>query len=94
MTASGVTGEVVFVDSFGNLLTNISRRQLEKYRSDDLVLRVSGRKLPMVSTYGDASLGTLVGLWGSSNWLEITVIQGSAADLTGWSLGQQVVLQW
>ena len=43
------------------------------------VVRIAGRAVPRVRTYGDAEPGTPVALIGSSGRLEVAVVQGSAA---------------
>ncbi|HLG20580.1 MAG TPA: SAM-dependent chlorinase/fluorinase [Bdellovibrionota bacterium] len=72
----GFQGEVIYIDRFGNLITNI-------LKSDTLVnpaVEVGRRTIrSMVHTYGAAKDGTLLALWNSSNRLEIAVRNGSAA---------------
>jgi S-adenosylmethionine hydrolase len=75
----GVTGEVVWVDHFGNLLTNIPASMIQ---GRPVSLRVDGRlceEFAWVRTYGAAALGQLVLLVSSEGVLEIAVTQGSAA---------------
>ena len=61
-TASG-RAEVVHVDRFGNLTTNVSDRDLSEMLSNfggdptEVVVVVEGAVLPLVRTYGDVSEG-------------------------------------
>ena len=81
VTAGGIDGEVLRVDRFGNLITNIDRKTFEGIGSlDALTIAVGSRKVPaIVSTYADASPGELCALFGSSNCLEIAANGASAA---------------
>jgi S-adenosylmethionine hydrolase len=76
-TASGWEGEVVFVDDFGNLITNVPAD------GDGLSwnwVEIAGQRVDrQVRTYGDASPETLVTLVSSVATLEIAVAQGNAA---------------
>lgn len=72
-----VRGEVISIDSFGNLITNFSISNLGTRTQVRIGDRFSVR---WVRTYADAEPGTPVALIGSSGRLEIAVVQGSAAQ--------------
>jgi S-adenosylmethionine hydrolase len=72
-----VAGAVVHVDRFGNLVTSIRVTSLSDLRT--MTVRVSGRPVDVVSTYGDLDAGRVGALVGSSGRLEIAVREGSAA---------------
>jgi S-adenosylmethionine hydrolase len=77
-----LAGEVLRVDRFGNLITNITRRALEAFL-DGRPGRVGAawqRELPFVSTYADVKVGDACTLLGSSDFLEVAVNGGSAAE--------------
>jgi S-adenosylmethionine hydrolase len=81
-TADAVEGEVLRVDRFGNLITNIDRRTFERIASASggLTIRIGDRQVSrVVSTYADAPAGELCALFGSSDHLEIAASGGSAA---------------
>ena len=91
---NGIAGEVLYVDHFGNLITNIPGETLTL---DDRPkhVHVDGIEIhQIVHTYSDASPGTLVALVSSSEWLEISITQGNAAQQLGASLGTPVTLDW
>jgi len=78
----GLTGEVLRVDRFGNLITNIDRKTFEHFASAGATLEISigSRSVPrLVSTYGEASPGEACALFGSTEHLEVAVTGGSAA---------------
>lgn len=78
---SGVRGEVLRVDRFGNLITNItSAMLLDQTRSGTATVSICGEQgIPMVSTYSDVPSGTLCAVIGSSDFLEVAVNGGNAA---------------
>ena len=89
--AGAVAGAVVHADRFGNLITSIHARTLAPVNTD-LVIRVGGREVPLVGTYGDLSVGRPGALIGSSGRLEIAVREGSAATLLRARRGTSVVV--
>ena len=90
-----VTGEVVRVDRFGNLITNIDRRTFEQLAHGGTIVVVAGaRPVPrLVATYVDAPQGELCALFGSTDHLEIAVNAGDAAAVLGLSRGAPVIVR-
>jgi S-adenosyl-L-methionine hydrolase (adenosine-forming) len=80
----GIRGEVVIVDHFGNLVTNIPAHALPSRWS---VRLPGGEAARSVRTYGEAEPGVLVALTGSSGRLEVAVVNGSAAARLGLGVG-------
>jgi S-adenosylmethionine hydrolase len=75
-----IEGEVLRVDRFGNLITNIDRKTFEKLSGAPLDIRVGARQVSkIVSTYADASAGEVCALFGSTDHLEIAANGTSAA---------------
>jgi S-adenosylmethionine hydrolase len=92
ITDQCIEGEILRVDRFGNLITNIDEAMLMP--GDGWAVVVGGRDLPrVVSTYADASPGDLCALVGSSAHLEIAVNGGSAAETLGIGRGAPVHLR-
>jgi S-adenosylmethionine hydrolase len=73
-----IAGAVLHVDRFGNLVTSIRAASLEDL-GPRARIRLAGRPLPLVATYGDLDEGQAGALVGSSGRLEIAVREGSAA---------------
>ncbi|MEM9586821.1 MAG: SAM-dependent chlorinase/fluorinase [Planctomycetota bacterium] len=71
-------GQVLFADSFGNLITNLSDDE-----AVDGTIEVAGEKIPKVGCYGQANPGDMIALIGSSGRLEIAIVNGSAAAHLG-----------
>jgi len=75
-----IEGEVVRVDHFGNLITNIRRKTFETLAGGPVDVRVGAHQVPrVVSTYADAAPGEICALFGSTDHLEIAASGASAA---------------
>jgi S-adenosyl-L-methionine hydrolase (adenosine-forming) len=79
----GVTGVIVAVDRFGNLISNIGAAQVVALSSP--TIHIGGLRLPLRRTYGDAAAGDYLGLINSFEVLEVARSRGSAAG--GLNLG-------
>jgi S-adenosylmethionine hydrolase len=77
--ANRAMGSVVFIDHFGNLLTNIRQKDVAPL-GKELVLRIGQTVLGrFVEAYAQATPGELVALYSSTGRLEIAAVQGNAA---------------
>jgi S-adenosylmethionine hydrolase len=96
VTPHSVSGQILIVDSFGNLVTNIHRAMLPpQVPLADVSVRCRGVVChPLCDTYGNADPGQVMALFGSSHRLEIAVNQGSAAREIAASVGDEVVVTW
>jgi S-adenosyl-L-methionine hydrolase (adenosine-forming) len=85
-------GEVIRVDRFGNLITNIPAHTFESWMAGNRVLVTVGRlSLETIGrTFSDVAQGRAVALVGSSGHLEITINLGRASDRLGVS-GNRVI---
>ncbi len=92
MSTEALEGEVLRVDRFGNLITNIDRRTFERFApAASVTIRLGDRCVSRVaSTYGDAGIGELTALFGSSDHLELAVNGGSAAEILAAGRGARV----
>lgn len=81
VTHDALTGEVLWVDRFGNLITNIDRKTFQKLAQDaSLEIQVGTHQVPrVVSTYADVGPGEICALFGSTDHLEIAANGRSAA---------------
>jgi len=82
---SDLVGEIIRVDHFGNLITNITREHLSPFlASKDLIITVGRLTLKKISTtYNDVPEDQPLALIGSSDLLEIAINMGRAADYFG-----------
>jgi S-adenosyl-L-methionine hydrolase (adenosine-forming) len=82
VSSEAIEGEVLRVDHFGNLITNVDRETLDRFDARDVVIQIRDRRIRgLVSVYADAEPGQLCALVGSSEQLEIAVHGGSAAAM-------------
>lgn len=79
-------GEIVEVDRFGNLATNLPLSDVERAGG----VMVSQRQVPFRRTYGDVPSGRLVSVLNSDGLVEIAVRDGSAEERLGVGLGGTV----
>lgn len=86
-----VTGIVVTVDAFGNLITNIDASLLEGF--EEPVVSVAGHMIEMKPTYGRVKPGEYLALVNSFAVLEIARSEESAAEGLGCERGAPVVVQ-
>ena len=91
-----IDGEVIEIDSFGNLITNLT--------ADMIVGRPTDRRACVVCNifetwgiyhaYAEQSHGTLVALIGSGGRLELALVGDNAARQLGIGVGSPVTLAW
>jgi len=84
-----LSGEVVRVDRFGNLITNIDRRTFDQFAAKrPIAIEVGGKEVPrVVATYAEAPAQELCALFGSTDHLEIAINGGDAAARLGLGRG-------
>jgi len=87
----GVRGEVVHVDRFGNLVTNLRPPAAELFA--EATLEIADRSVALARTYGDVPAGELLAVVGSSGRIEVAVNGGSAAALLSSGVGRVVILR-
>jgi S-adenosylmethionine hydrolase len=92
-------GHVVFVDRFGNALTNLTAACIvETWGADaddrGYEVHVLDRSIAGLSrSYGDAPVGTVVAILGSSGRLEIAQVGGAATERLGLGEGDTVLVR-
>lgn len=90
-----IVGCVVSIDSFGNLITNITTEMAKGFSRKKLVIRCKNCEIQgLTRTYGDGQMGELVALLGSSQKLELAVVGGHAAREMDCPLGESVIVEW
>jgi S-adenosylmethionine hydrolase len=89
-TKKRVTGVVITVDNFGNLITNIDRSLLDRFQRP--MVKIGGHELELRRTYGDVTPGDYLALINSFDVLEIARAEQSASDGLGVERGAPVVV--
>jgi len=94
VSAETVTGQVLRVDRFGNLVTNVDRKTFEKLAQSGSIQIVAGEH-PVgrfVATYAEAPAGEVCALFGSTDHVEIALNTGSAAARLALDRGARVTI--
>ncbi len=93
-TPDGMRGQIIHIDHFGNLSTNIRQEDLQGIQ--ELVVRLREKEVPgLARTFGERPPGELMALYGSTGNLIVSVVNGNAADRLGAQVGDvvDVILQ-
>jgi len=89
-------GEIVFVDSFGNITTNISERQAQSWIGKTLFKMTIGSitmNIKLRESYSEGETGEVFAIFGSHDFLEISVNKNSASRALHASIGEKIVLK-
>lgn len=94
--ANRIAGQVVAIDSFGNLVTNITREMLIGVPTDETVaVRCDEHETRCIfNTYADQPSMTLIALIGSNDQLELAIVDDSAKIMLGVGVGAPVEICW
>jgi S-adenosylmethionine hydrolase len=92
-----IEGEIIHVDGFGNVITNITDKELRTIGAEvgeQMVVEFKNKKptLRLCLAYGEVLANTPLILMGSSNFLEVAVNQGNASDIYEARIGDKIVL--
>ena len=94
--ARSIKGEILHIDRFGNLVTNIATDDLERLASGGpitaLQVEIAGRTIPIVAYYAQVAPGAPGAVIGSADYLEIFVHQGDASRLLRAGRGAELVV--
>ena len=86
----GADGEVLVVDGFGNVVTNVPGDALANHET----VRVNGESTPVVRSYAHAEAGTAVATVGSHGNVELAVNRGRGDEAFGLAAGDGIELEW
>ena len=90
-----LVGEVIHVDGFGNIITNIGKKNLEPLDIKNMVkvrLGTTELKLKFCKAYAEVGIGNPLAIVGSHDFLEIALNQGNAAKRFETKIGDTVTL--
>lgn len=90
-----LTGQIMRVDNFGNIITNIRKKDLDTHiGTEQPEIKLGNLVVENVhETYAETEEGDLLALIGSSGYLEIAVNLGRACDGTGVATGELVGME-
>ncbi len=93
-----IRGSIIYVDTFGNLITNIARslfERISKNRDFEITLRSSEYMINEIhDSYFKAGRGNLLAHYNESDYLEIAIAQGDASKLIGVSNGDIIRIEF
>ena len=94
VSGNQIAGEVLRVDRFGNLVTNVDRRTFERFAEGGRIEISAGAHAvgKIVATYAEADADAVCALFGSTEHLEIAVNGGSAAERLALGRGASVTI--
>jgi S-adenosylmethionine hydrolase len=92
VAGGALTGEVVRVDRFGNLVSNIDRRSFDAFRSDAPIrIEAASHEIArLVGTYAEIEAGGVAALFGSTEHLEVACNGASASERLGLTRGATI----
>ncbi len=90
VSAGKVTGTIITIDAFGNLISNIDASLIKDFREP--IAHIAGHQIPTLATYGRAKPGDLLALINSFDVIEIAKSEGSAAEGLGSERGAPLVI--
>jgi S-adenosyl-L-methionine hydrolase (adenosine-forming) len=89
--ARSVSGVVISIDHFGNLITNIDAALIERFRLP--LVHAGNHAFPLLRTYGDTRPGEYLALVNSFGVVEIARAENSAAEGLGLNRGAPVIVR-
>lgn len=95
-SGNGVKGSVLQTDRFGNLITNISPKEVPALENPDghLTIHVGNVHVgKLVHTFAEGQVGEAVALIGSSGYLEICINKGDASRTLAAGRGAEVTVE-
>ena len=90
-----LVGEVLHVDGFGNIITNIKEKEVaQNHVKGEVNVELAGYKLKLkfCKAYGETKPHKPLALIGSHGFLEISINQGNAAEKFETKLGDKIKL--
>ena len=95
---SQITGTVIHINTFGNLITNITRYDFDrigKGRKFEILVQNTRRKISRINKYfHETSHGELLAVFNISGYLEIAQNKGKLADILQLSHGANIIVRF
>ncbi len=86
-TKNNCMGEILYIDRFGNLITNIPEGALRAFK----YAKINGKKIKtLASSYSAGESEVLIALYGSAGFLEIACNGGSAQKKLSAKIGDKI----
>lgn len=94
---NGITASVVFIDGFGNAITNISKDSFFDIAKNKKFKIYYARKeffTKIYTHYKEVQIGAELILFNSNNYLEIATNEGNASQLLGLRVGSKILIEF
>ncbi|MGZ9226059.1 MAG: SAM hydrolase/SAM-dependent halogenase family protein [Anaerolineales bacterium] len=94
-TNGGWRGEVIQIDHFGNISSNIRGEHIGEAikQKEKILVQLNGMEIKgLVDTFGERPVGELIALLGSTGNLGISVVNGNAAAKFGIKPGDEILV--
>jgi S-adenosylmethionine hydrolase len=93
-----IDATALYIDCFGNIVTNVSREILQRYKIDfgrkmKITVKTITKEIVFCKTYSDVALGQLLATIGGHGYLELAINQGNAAEHINLKTGDIFLIQ-
>ncbi len=91
----GLSGEVLHIDGFGNIITNIAEKDIIQNQGKSINVELAGvsLKLNFCKTYAEAKTKEPIAFIGSNGFMEIALNQGNASEKFRVKSGDKVAVK-
>ena len=93
-----IRGSVIYIDNYGNAITNISKNEFEQVKKGRSFTILFGREDEMITElskkYKDVTTAEKLALFGENNQLQIAINKGMANQLLGLKLHEIVRIEF
>ncbi len=93
-----ITGRVIYIDSYQNAISNITRSLFESQQKDrgfGIFVKSNHYQIDQLSlSYRDAEAGDLIALFNSVGFLEIAIVQGQVGELLSLEPGSTIKIKF
>jgi len=89
-----IRGMVIYIDNYGNAITNISKKVIEKYNYNSIKIEFSRNEMidSISEVYSDVHTGDALCLFGSGGLLEIAINKANASQLFGLQVNSKILI--
>ncbi|MDX5320882.1 MAG: SAM-dependent chlorinase/fluorinase [Bacteroidota bacterium] len=97
ITENAIRGAVIFVDNFGNAVTNITREDLDraaKGRKLQIHLNRFTRMTQISDHYANVPVGEATCVWTNHDYLQVSIYHGEADRLLGLEKGKMITIEF
>ena len=95
---SQITGTIIHINTFGNVITNITREDFDrvcKGRPFEILVQRTSRKITKINKYfHETSQGDLLAVFNISGYLEIAQNKAKINDMLGLSINSNVIIKF